>query len=223
MLETNGGCELPCWWGITPGETTWQAARDFFTSQGIEWFYESELHFDPPLSERPVQYNQYNLALDFTQEMGVVHSIHVLSQPLGAPRANHFAQDWSYYSWNQVLTRHGAPSQVHIQLVPAIEPGAPVYYNLALVYDHLGFFINYEGPAVYEPPVMRACPRFEEVTLIVLELQVSRPGESILKPQEEYPFPTLEEATGMNVEAFYETFRDADSDTCFESPAEMWP
>ena len=21
MLSTNGGCELPCWWGITPGET----------------------------------------------------------------------------------------------------------------------------------------------------------------------------------------------------------
>ncbi len=29
LMTTNGGCELPCWWGITPGETTWETASDF--------------------------------------------------------------------------------------------------------------------------------------------------------------------------------------------------
>ena len=28
----NGGCELPCWWGITPGETTWQSTQQFLAS-----------------------------------------------------------------------------------------------------------------------------------------------------------------------------------------------
>jgi hypothetical protein len=27
FYENNGGCELPCWWGITPGKTTWLEAR----------------------------------------------------------------------------------------------------------------------------------------------------------------------------------------------------
>jgi hypothetical protein len=24
MLQTNAGCRLPCWWGITPGKTHWE-------------------------------------------------------------------------------------------------------------------------------------------------------------------------------------------------------
>jgi hypothetical protein len=29
LLETNGGCQLPCWWGITPGVTTWSVTQQF--------------------------------------------------------------------------------------------------------------------------------------------------------------------------------------------------
>jgi hypothetical protein len=27
LLENNAGCQLPCWWGIWPGETTWDEAK----------------------------------------------------------------------------------------------------------------------------------------------------------------------------------------------------
>ena len=30
LLQENGGCELPCWWGFTPGETAWATAERFF-------------------------------------------------------------------------------------------------------------------------------------------------------------------------------------------------
>lgn len=26
LLQNNNNCKLPCWWGITPGQTTWQDA-----------------------------------------------------------------------------------------------------------------------------------------------------------------------------------------------------
>ena len=29
LLKSNGNCSLPCWWGITPGKTTWSAAESF--------------------------------------------------------------------------------------------------------------------------------------------------------------------------------------------------
>jgi hypothetical protein len=29
LITTNGGCQLPCWWGIMPGETTWAEAKAF--------------------------------------------------------------------------------------------------------------------------------------------------------------------------------------------------
>jgi len=235
MLETNGGCELPCWWGITPGETIWQAVKDQFGlyyGRGDTQPDGTVYHYGPTYGLSPGRIFDYYIEHTFVERDGIVQSIEVIGSVVkGDPDlgggSSHFAQDWRCYSLDQVLTRYGEPSQVRISFVPPIALGAFPYYNLALVYDHLGFFVSYEGLAVYEPSVMRVCPRLEEVTLVFLQLQVPRPNESVLGPQEEYPFPTLEEATGMNVETFYgtfyETFRNVDSNVCLESPAEMWP
>ncbi len=222
MLETNGGCELPCWWSITPGKTTWQDVRDqlgLYYGHGIpqpdgvhyEAVYGGAPHTKPLFG--------YYIALEFTELGGTVQSIQVISEVDRNAQASHFVQDWRHYSLNQVLGRYGIPSQVRMHIVPEIEPGASPYYTLGLGYDHLGFYILYLGPAVSEPPVMRVCPRFGEVTGIILYLQSPQPGEPVLSDDT----PTLEEATGMDVETFYETFKNADSDVCLESPAEMWP
>ncbi|MCP4538783.1 MAG: hypothetical protein GY832_16745 [Chloroflexi bacterium] len=34
MLETNGGCDLPCWWGVTPGQSEWQTVMDLTETLG---------------------------------------------------------------------------------------------------------------------------------------------------------------------------------------------
>jgi hypothetical protein len=35
LLENNGGCKLPCWWGITPGKTTWAEARQILEKTSL--------------------------------------------------------------------------------------------------------------------------------------------------------------------------------------------
>jgi len=37
------------------------------------------------------------------------------------------------------------------------------------------------------------------------------------------PIMPLEEATGMTVETFYETYRDPANDPCIETPRDLWP
>jgi hypothetical protein len=32
LTQNNGGCELPCFWGFTPGQTKWQTAEPLLTS-----------------------------------------------------------------------------------------------------------------------------------------------------------------------------------------------
>ena len=29
LLKNNNGCDFPCWWGIIPGKTTWEEAKNF--------------------------------------------------------------------------------------------------------------------------------------------------------------------------------------------------
>lgn len=35
LYKDNGGCELPCWWGIHPGKTSWKAAREKLSPIGL--------------------------------------------------------------------------------------------------------------------------------------------------------------------------------------------
>lgn len=222
MLKNNGGCELPCWWGITPGQMAWQAAKDIFTSQGIKWYYENELHFDPPLAERLVR---YRVDLYLAQQAGIVQSVEVQSEVFGDPQSNHFAQDWQRYSPAQVLTRYGVPSQIQLSLSPITEPGAIMQYGLTIAYDNLGFYIHYIGPAADGKAKTRACPIWKQVTSIDLKLQVPEPGVSVLPPisPEDKPFVhTLEEATGMSLDTFYQTFKRANSQACLDLPV-TWP
>jgi hypothetical protein len=38
-----------------------------------------------------------------------------------------------------------------------------------------------------------------------------------------YPTFSLLEATGMDLEAFYEKFKQPDNQSCLETPAYLWP
>src|SRR5215216_5270875 len=32
LMENNGECRLPCWWGVIPGKTSWHSAEEFLSS-----------------------------------------------------------------------------------------------------------------------------------------------------------------------------------------------
>ena len=51
LYETNGGCEMPCWWGIVPGETPWETALELLLPIG--WIGE------PFIYEKGILYRIY--------------------------------------------------------------------------------------------------------------------------------------------------------------------
>ncbi len=223
MLATNGGCELPCWWGITPGETTWQEVRHrlgfYYGGQGIlrpGGVRYHEVHYGDLRYPYPPPYGYY-IDIGFTEEDGVVQSIQVSGEIVQHTTPDRFAQDWRRYSLDQVLTRYGMPSQVRVHMAPPMEQGATPEYVLTVVYDDRGFWISYGGVAVYGEPKMRACPAFNQVNRVILGLQSPRASRPIVQPDPEGYDRSLVEATGISLEKFYNTFKNADSRACLES------
>jgi hypothetical protein len=215
MLKTNGGCELPCWWGIVPGQTDWQTLKNRFTAYGGSVF-------DVPHSTPPFD---YRITHSFVQQNGIVESIQVTSEVLGSATSDRFAKDWQRLSLDQILTRYGVPSQVLLFLLPATERGAIPRYGLTVTYNHLGFSIYYEGLSSVSEPKVRACPVMKRVLLVLLKLQQPTPNTSSTQPI----FPSgkpfvhpLQEATGMSLETFHETFKNANRPACLDIPS-MWP
>ncbi|RLF31751.1 MAG: hypothetical protein DRM98_05085 [Thermoplasmata archaeon] len=194
-LATNGGCELPCWWGITPGESTWQEAKDQLPHRHFQfWFPEVPIHYD--------------VHLNLTEEDGTVQSIKVQSYCFACDR---FTEDWSRYSLDQVLSRYGVPSQVRIILALPVDAGGPIYYRLYVFYNDLGFGIIYEGPAVKQNGLLHTCFSFNYITLWLQSPESSIPLEHAINQDEWSLTVPLEEATGFTVEEFYEAFRHPDA------------
>jgi hypothetical protein len=152
MLETNGGCELPCWWGITPGVTSWQDTLDFFTHNGIAIRGEQlDLNYVADLGYR--EYRTNMLDVRFQQENGKVQGISVQSSPDSTPFKEDFADAWQRYAPAQILSKFGVPSQVYLGLVTGagcLGPGIIPTYDLWVVYDELGVTIRYPGTLITE-------------------------------------------------------------------------
>lgn len=221
MLSNNSQCDLPCWWIITPGQTSWQTVRDRFSTFGY-------VPIDRSLSTDTVAHGavldmphlaylfDYRVTLKFVEQKGIVQSVEIMSEVFGGTASARFARDWQRYSIDQVLNRYGVPSQVQLQLAPPIEPGAPPGYALTIVYEDRGFWIRYQGPATFDGTMVRACPSFAEVEYLVLRLQSPAAKTPVFRPDPDGYDRSLEEATGMSLKTFYDRFKDEGAQTCLE-------
>ncbi len=218
-LTGNGGCELPCWWGIMPSEATLQTLQDQFRRPFQSGFlrqdgtvlYEANYELLNAAGQR-----DYYVQLGFVEQEGIIQAIEVSSQVYAMAQPGNFARDWQRYSIDQLLNQYGVPSRVQLQLVPPIEPGAPPGYALIIVYEERGFWIRYQGPATFDGTMVRACPSFAEVEYLVLRLQSSAAKTPVFRPDPDGYDRSLEEATGMSLKTFYDRFKDASAQTCLE-------
>jgi hypothetical protein len=224
-LETNGGCELPCWWGdvIVPGKTTLEEAEWVFYSEGIPYLVPNgvvDVVFQVPHTAT-MQSWDYNTRITIAgQDGGIVQSIKVVGDTYSGEPTLRFARAWGeHYAWDRVLARLGMPSQVLVFIYPATY-AAPASYNFTLVYESVGMLINYAGAAQeMGGSKIRACPRFDQVTRIALRLVPSGEGASLLGSQS-HAF-TLEETTGMSLQTFYEAFGSPNGAACLEQDVEQ--
>ena len=228
MLRNNGGCRLPCWWGFTPGETAWETTKTFFTSRGVTiWDYGGTRDYTVAF-DTPGHYESYQ---SYIREDGMLDRIDIGAVPpvgedgysvYGDPQ---FAEDWKTCMLPQILGAYGPPSQIFLGTGGA--PWSP--FDLLLFYPEKGFLVEYVGVAEErEGETWRVCPHRVEITLHLWSPERSMnlediPGVVSSHADDETwgPYP-LEEATGMSIEQFYQTFVQPGNQTCLNVPADLW-
>ncbi len=223
MLEINGGCELPCWWGIVPGGKTLEAlerikacGRPFPQQDGTSSYGAGD--FEVLTTEDKLDYHVDIGVSDFG---GRIISIEVVGDIGSADSREGFVKAWQHYSVDQMLTRYGIPSTVRIQLSPRSEPGASLGYALTLAYERLGILISYRGEATdgSKADFIQACPLLTKVDRIDLRLQLpTAPTRfSLLRPTDPPGYDrSLQEATGMSLADFYNKFKNPANQDCLE-------
>lgn len=210
LLETNGGCKLPCWWGITPGETTWETAQqnlaplaEEINTLGLPGFY--GVGIDPP----EAIFQEKKIGVTIYVEEGIIQEIQM---------------GYMYsYPISKILNEYGYPTDIFIQarLHTRIEP--PVNFRLVLFYEDQGILAHYLGGAE-RSEVFQICPsNIFEPNFPFIFLWSPDDAKTFKDfigrvPIGDMNFSPLDEVTNIDIETFYDWYQDPNSTACFEMP-----
>lgn len=218
LLAENASCSLPCWWGLTPGQTTWSSAYRYlstFTSEISNYKLSDAtrytVKFDVPTNKFPARLQQ-----DYTVENDRVQMIEV------------YVARTSNYSVAPFLVAYGEPTEIWIRTYRQSREG-DLPFDVVLFYGERGVMVRYDINATESGDRIQACPQFERG--IVLALWPPEPKgifagivekTSVFKVGN-WDYRPLQEATGIDVQTFYQAFKDANNTMCIETPAKLWP
>jgi hypothetical protein len=225
LLENNGGCRLPCWWGIVPGQTTWKEAHDLLMPIAFDYIYiESPGGFTKsPKSNSFIASLQfpaskeifpYYPAYNFTVQDGIVEYIETTPGNVSA------------YRISSILNQYGQPEEVWIRTYANSLDGDLPFY-IVMFYPNQGIVASYYPEAKERANNVNACPQETFISTLGLwepkhVMTFVEAGEVFRMDPEAWPFKRLEEATGIDEKQFFETFKDPDSTKCLETPADLW-
>lgn len=229
LLESNGGCQLPCWWGFTPGETSWEVAERFFVSLAKEiWEHESPqgmsrtIFFDIP--QHMSSLNQHYFSRDSTIDRILVDAIPPIRDEQYAYGDDQFTSDLAPYLISQILVTYGEPAQIYL----GVDPGTWVPFDLLLFYPEKGILARYSGPSEWDGgATVRVCPYQSEISLLLWSPEDDRmvdflPYIGSYTANEMSEYASLEDVTEMSIEQFYQAFTQADRTICLETPIDIW-
>lgn len=210
LIQNPKTCLLPCWWGMTPGVSSWQAVKNFMFHIGFENLTASG-NYD---EYDRLDFNDLQLYQIFTvnQQSDIVSQITFTVEGFYNPQG--FNTVWHSYSPEQILARYGKPSKVTIYYV-LVNAGAPgtnnkIGYELWLYYEKNGFLIVYEGLGIYQITTIHICPEFNHtenswtVSFYLQDPKLSTPLEQMVPGHEGFisnSFSVMD-ATGLSMDQF---------------------
>lgn len=216
VLSNNSSCELPCWWGVTPGQTGEQEARDLFASQGIDDWTVSDHYRIVGIGYPRMGNSDYfrDVIVRFWVEDNLIQYIGVE----GSYRRelnSLLVHDWQSYSPSEVLDQFGIPSFIELTEVE----NSP-YYRLGLSYESLGIEISYIVPfKILENGKIEMCFNLQSVDFIGLSLYSPDKAKDVpvgIIPNRLDSYISWETTTGLNKEDFQQLLENDGSQPCIE-------
>ena len=225
LLKTNANCDLPCWWGIIPGKTTWIESLEFLRLIGGK------------VSSRPgdngtiiydtggFDFEDIHNKITFFEKSELVETMDVSSEGFQNPVG--FQKAWVQYTPKTLITKYGQPSRVWIRSSYSYGLTDRRGYQLWIFYDKLGFLVIYSG-IIKKEPIYHICPRFENGEDIQsIELITQTPEDHRRLERFTYYSDVIDyikpiEKAGLSVEELYSIFIH-DEKPCFDIQGNIFP
>jgi hypothetical protein len=219
LTNNNRGCRLPCWWGFTPGETSWETAHRFLATIALKIKKGSS-------AERPL-YSVYFVVPTEIFPTTLIHNYKVVDGII--ERIEVVPGYVSVYSISVLLKTYGPPDEVWIRTYNEAREG-DLPFDTVLFYSQQGILARYDSQANKVEDKIVGCPQQDPALVLSLWSPerkltfIQASSETVeIRNEDWWPYWPLAEATGVDTETFYLTFKDIDNSICLETPANLWP
>jgi hypothetical protein len=206
LFSTNGGCDFPCWWGVSPGDSIQKVSElSPVIGKSLNLFGSSLYSYTIALDEL----NAPDLYIIFPVDVNqIVRSMEIRLREPSRFRDYYDAFE-AQLSLASILDRYGQPSDVLFLVTPRFEPGeTPRPYTLFLIYDIQGFGIVYSGLVDSENPLRVCSIELSNHRLRYISLYLQNPRAKIAEINRfnSAELLPLEQVTSINLDDFYRIF-----------------
>lgn len=231
LYMNNGGCHLPCLWGIAPGVSTIQNVYDLFSQIGsfrditrpVDAFQTIAFTTSPP-RDLVGNYDDDKWSFLVRVEHGVV---------VGVVAGIAVIEEFSVPTLATFLAYFSKPEEIRVRIIESMLVGENPDYEIALYYPTKGVFIRWRGETVSvvaqteKDITVMVCPQdlpTEADTLV----GSSPPFFYLFSPNPNMPFDDIietrlsEDPSGSyqpldqaNIEEFYTMYLDPTNQDCF--------
>ena len=218
LLMFNANCKLPCWWGIKPGQShSVDVSQVLDPLSGTRKVLPTGWWYFFPNPQNDTYINQH---LIFTDDI-----VNLIEVTFGGAK---------FLNLSEFLNEFGPPSEIYIRTFSNEYQGITPFY-LLLYYENQGILARFESDEAFlTPNTVKVCFKQEPVWGVVLWQPVNKKSYwevaeiantvGMGKSKDDHlPLFTIEDFTVININSFYSTFKDANTQSCLETPRDLWP
>ena len=216
LLQTNNGCDLPCWWGVFPNETRWSDAEAF-----LKPF--SEIYERQP----PNEWDVYDVRSPLTIKFSDIHAVGaVFAVQEGIVKEIEIEGfDEETYHLSSFLQKHGAPTEILVSSYSS-DYGLPknqVPLSINLYYPEKGINALYGTYATVNGEQIYGCLQKSPILFLWSPSEHLRSVDYILRWDENHTqYLNVEQALGMSIQEFYEKHVNSTNQPCLLTPKNLW-
>jgi hypothetical protein len=227
LLRDNGGCRLPCFWGLTPGISSVQSANTLLHSLFADredgsstTIREGDLIVEPGVWIMPYKnIGEQDIVRFISVGFSVREDVEFYVSFPYAFDSPLYSQYFEYYTLASLLSNYGKPANVYINF--EADPGSPYEYYLFLDYTEFGWVAMLTMPLRKEGEVLISCPTQSFLRLKLWSLDD-------MESAREFGFAdgttakSIEEATSISLDEFYLRYKDPTYTQCLETTADIY-
>ncbi|MBL1196819.1 MAG: hypothetical protein D8M60_20900 [Chloroflexi bacterium] len=219
-MENNGGCKLPCWWGITPGKSNWEETRAFFEKFSMLIYEEKDVKVIRNDSEVELDYHgiEYKLSSSYENSYIIIWTQNDIVDSISV---NKIEGSTGFFVLSDVVKHFGNPDRIWINARETSKEKWMVAYDF--VYDKQKFVIRYFSfDGQEEDGMITAC--FQEASGLELFSENEILSRDTIYQQQLIKIIELDlaEFSESRLQEFISSVENSDEEFCIQTLLRFW-